>query len=161
MEGLQMRVFSILLASTLAACAPTKALEGSVTPLLDLSYERAEAQASKTDVSVRFIRPQGEGEDTILKVSARLEGISLEPRVAIALGQRVGGPEGPPRGTVSRSVLDEPARAFPDIVRGELVFDGDLDTGKKVTGELHVTFTNGTDVYSGRTIFGRFEATVP
>jgi hypothetical protein len=30
-----------------------------------------------------------------------------------------------------------------------------------VTGELHITFTNGTDVYSGRTIFGRFEATVP
>ncbi len=61
-----MRSFSILLASTLAACAPAKTLEGSVTPLLDLSYERAEAQASRTDVSVRFLRPQGEGEDTIL-----------------------------------------------------------------------------------------------
>ncbi len=153
-------VFPLLLAC-LTSCAPTKVLEGSVTTLLDLSYERAEAQASKTDVSVRFVRPQGEGEDTILKVSARLEGISLEPRAAINLGQRMGGPEGPLRGTVSRSVLDVPARAFPDIVRGELVFDGYLDTGKKVTGELHVTFANGTDVYSGRTIFGRFEATVP
>jgi hypothetical protein len=150
-----------LLLTALTACAPTRTLEGSVTPLLDLSYERAEAQASKTDVSVRFLSPQGEGEDTILKVSARLEGVSLEPGVPLSLGQRVGGPEGPLRGTVSRSVLEEPVRAFPEIIRGELVFDGYLDTGKTVTGRLNVTFANGTDVYSGRTIFGRFEATVP
>jgi hypothetical protein len=94
-------------------------------------------------------------------VAAKLEGVALEPHVAIALGQRVGGAEGPLRGAVSRSVLEEPARAFPDIARGELVFDGYLDSGKTVTGELHVTFANGTDVYSGRTLFGRFEATVP
>ncbi|WP_257453056.1 hypothetical protein [Archangium lipolyticum] len=156
-----MRVYPPLLAFTLMACAPAKVLEGSVTPLLDLSYERAEAQASETEVSVSFLRPQGAGEDTLLKVAAKLEGTTLEPRVAIDLAQRVGNTEGPQRGTVSRSVLDEPARQFPAIARGELVFDGYLDSGKKVTGELHITFTNGTDVYSGRTIFGRFEATVP
>jgi hypothetical protein len=154
-------LLGLLLAAPLSSCAPPKALEGSVTPLLDLSYERVEAQATKSEVSVRFLRAQGAGEDTILKVAAKLEGVSLEPRAVIPLGQRVGGPEGPLRGAVSRSVLDEPTRAFPDIARGELVFDGYLDPGKTVTGELRVTFANGTDIYSGRTIFGRFEATVP
>jgi hypothetical protein len=154
-------LLGLLLAAPLTSCAPHLSLEGSVTPLLDLGYERAEAQATKTEVSVRFLRAQGAGEDTILKVAAKLEGVAPEPHAAIALGQRVGGAEGPLRGAVSRSVLEEPVRAFPDIARGELVFDGYLDSGKTVTGELHVTFANGTDVYSGRTLFGRFEATVP
>ncbi|PTL81947.1 hypothetical protein [Vitiosangium sp. GDMCC 1.1324] len=160
-ERARVKVLPLALVTALSSCAPHKTLEGSVTERLDLSFERVEALASKTEVSVSFLRPQGAGQDTILKVAARLEGVSLEPRTAIDLAQRVGGAEGPQRGAVSRSVLEEPVRAFPEIARGELVFDGYLDSGKTVTGELHITFVNGTDVYSGRTIFGRFEATVP
>jgi hypothetical protein len=160
-DGVRVSVPVLFLTGLLASCAPHKTLEGSVTEYLDLTYERVEAQASQSEVTVSFLRPQGAGEDTLLKVAARLEGVSLEPRMAIDLAQRVGGESGPQRGAVSRSVLDEPARPFPAIARGELVFDGYLDPGKTVTGELHLTFANGTDVYSGRTIFGRFEATVP
>lgn len=151
----------LFLTGLLSACTGHKTLEGSVTEYLDLTYERAEAQASKSEVTVSFLQPQGEGENTVLKVAARLEGVSLEPRAVIDLSQHVGGETGPQRGAISRSVLDEPSRPFPALERGELVFDGYLDSGKTVTGEFHVTFVNGTDVYSGRTIFGRFEATVP
>lgn len=155
------KVLPLALATALSSCAPHQALEGSVTERLDLTYEQVEARASNTEVSVSFLKPQGAGQDTILKVAAKLGGVSLEPRVPIDLAQRVGSAEGPQRGAVSRSVLDEPVRAFPAIARGELVFDDYLDSGKTVTGELHITFVTGTDVYSGRTIFGRFEATVP
>ncbi|MFL5351820.1 hypothetical protein [Archangium sp.] len=152
---------TLFLTGLLTACTPHKTLEGSVTEYLDLTYERVEARASKSEVTVNFLQPRGEGENTVLKVAARLEGVSLEPRAAIDLAQHVGGETGPQRGAVSRSVLDEPSRPFPAIERGELLFDGYLDSGKTVTGEFHVTFVNGTDVYSGRTLFGRFEATVP
>ncbi len=154
------RTPTLLLTLLLSACAP-RTLEGSVTEYLDLTYDRAEAQASNNEVTVSFLRPRGEGEDIQLKVAARLEGISLEPRAAIDLAQRMGGTTGPQRGAVSRGVLEEPVRQFPEIARGELIFDGYLDSGKTVTGEVHLTFVNGIDVYSGRTIFGRFEATVP
>jgi hypothetical protein len=58
-------------------------------------------------------------------------------------------------------VQDEPPRAFPRILRGGLTFDKTPASGATVPGSFHVTFVNGTDVYSGRTLFGRFEATVP
>ena len=159
---MQVRAIPLLLAD-LAACAPDDRLEGSVTPLLDLHYERVEARQSEDgkEVAVRFLRMQGEAEDTVLKVTANLEGHALEPRLPIDLAQRVGNAEGPQRGSVSRSLLDEPTRDFPELARGGLIFHGYLTPGGRVSGELHLTFTNGTHVYSGRTLFGRFEATVP
>jgi hypothetical protein len=151
------------LACALAACAPGHALEGSLTPLLDLHHERVEAQRSEDgrEVSVRFLRARGAGEDTVLKVAVNLEGHEPQPRQPIDLSQRVGGESGPQRGSVSRDVLDEPARGFPALARGGLTFHGPLEPGRRVSGELHLTFTPGTDVYSGRTLFGRFEASVP
>jgi hypothetical protein len=146
-----------------AACGKDKALEGSLSPLMDLHYEQVKAQVAEGEVSVSFVKPKGAGEDTVLKVSARMEGLAApepEPGVPIDLAELLG-EDGPTRGTVSRSVLDEPTRDFPPITRGTLTFDGYLDPGTTVTGEFHVTFANGTDVYSGRTVFGRFEATVP
>ena len=146
----------------MTACGQGPRLEGSVTSLLDLRYESAEALADEDEASVRFLTVQGAGENTILKVSARLDELTLTPGVKIDLAELLGDtPDSPQRGTVSRSVLDEPQREFPRLLRGGLTFDQALAPQTQVTGEFHVTFVNGTDVYSGRTIFGRFEATVP
>ncbi|ADO69757.1 conserved uncharacterized protein [Stigmatella aurantiaca DW4/3-1] len=151
-----------LLAGLLTACGEGTRLEGSVSPLLDLRYERAEAQGSEEELSVRFITPQGSGENTILKVTAKRENLTFEPGKPIDLTETMGPPPSEvQRGEVSRSVLDEPVRAFPRIARGTLTFEKALQPGAKVPGDFHVTFVQGTDVYSGRTLFGHFEATVP
>lgn len=156
------RLQALGLLGLLTACGQGPHLEGSVTALLDLRYETAEALADESEVSVRFLTAQGAGENTILKVAARLDGLQLTPGVKIDLAEVLGSsPDAPQRGTVSRSVLDEPQRPFPRLLRGGLTLDKALTPGAKVPGEFHVTFVNGTDVYSGRTLFGRFEATVP
>ncbi|HYI02606.1 hypothetical protein [Hyalangium sp.] len=153
---------ALLLMGVMTGCGQGPHLEGSVTPLLDLRYETAQAGADEDEASVRFLTLQGAGENTILKVAARLDDLQLAPGVAIDLAELLGEePDSPQRGAVSRSVLDEPTREFPRLLRGGLTFDKPLTAGAKVPGEFHVTFVNGTDVYSGRTIFGRFEATVP
>jgi hypothetical protein len=151
-----------LLAGLLTACEEEPRIEGSVSPLLDLRYQRAEAQATPDEVSVRFITAQGAGENTILKVTAKLENLTFVPGTPIDLTETLGPPPSEvQRGEVSRSVLDEPVRGFPRIARGGLTFQQALQPGATVDGDFHVTFVQGTDVYSGRTLFGRFEATVP
>jgi hypothetical protein len=146
----------------MTGCGQGPYLEGSVTPLLDLKYESAQALADEDEASVRFLTVQGTGENTVLKVAARLDNLQLTPGVEIDLAELMGKAEdSPQRGAVSRSVLDEPIRDFPRILRGGLTFEKALTPSAKVPGEFHVTFVNGTHVYSGRTIFGRFEATVP
>jgi hypothetical protein len=164
-EGVQVspRILpALLLGGLMTGCGPGPHLEGSVTPLLDLRYETAQALANEDEVSVRFLTVQGAGENTLLKVAARLDDLQLTPGVAIDLAELLGTePGSPQRGTISRSVQDEPTREFPRILRGGLTFKKALTPTAKVPGDFHVTFVNGTDVYSGRTIFGRFEATVP
>lgn len=147
---------SLLLAT---ACGSGPRVEGSVAELLDLHYERAEVRMSEEELSVRFITSQGAGEDTILRVTARLENLTFVPGTPIDLAETF--PNGSRRGSVDRSVLDEPIRPFPAIARGSLLVRGTPTPGARVSGEFNVTFVNGTDVYSGRTLFGRFEATAP
>lgn len=151
---------ALLLLGLLTGCGEGLRLEGSVTSLLDLHYERAEALATEDEASVSFLNHQGAGENTILKVSAVLDGLVLTPGVPVDLAELLGEEEdAPQRGSVSRNV--KPTREFPRILRGTLTFDKALSPTAKVPGNFHVTFVNGTDVYSGRTIFGRFEAIVP
>lgn len=148
---------STVLLST--ACNHGPRVEGSVGELLDLTYERAEARLSQDELSVSFLTTQGTGENTILKVTARLQDLTFTVGTPIDLAQAL--ENGGQRGAVGRSVLDEPVRPFPAIARGSLVVHGTPEPGASVTGEFNVTFVNGTDVYSGRTLFGRFEATAP
>ena len=153
---------ALALTGLLSGCGQGPHLEGSVTPLLDLHYEKSEATADTAEASVRFLTTQGSGENTILKVTARLDKLELTPGTEIDLSELLGKePTSAQRGSVSRAVLDEPTRAFPRILLGGLTFDKAPASGATVPGSFHVTFVNGTDVYSGRTIFGRFEATVP
>jgi hypothetical protein len=157
-------LWALVLTGLLTGCGGGRLdLEGSVTSVLDLAYERSEALADEDEISVRYITAQGAGEDTVLKVTARLDEVIFTPGIPLNLAELLDkdDPESPQRGTVSRSVLDEPQRDFPRIARGTLTFDKPLTPQTVVPGNFHVTFVTGTDVYSGRTIFGRFEATVP
>ncbi|WP_223752406.1 hypothetical protein [Myxococcus sp. RHSTA-1-4] len=147
----------------LGACAPEGTrLEGSVSELVDLRYERAEAQWSPGELSINFVTPQGTGVNTILKVSAQVGDMIPEGYtgpLVIDLAEVLEG--GAQRGAIGRSVLDEPARTFPPLARGKLTVGGTpVEPGSRITGDFHVTFDNGTNVYSGRTVFGSFEATV-
>lgn len=169
MEGVQVspRILpALVFTGLLAGCGEGPHLEGSVAPLLDLHYERSEAVIDTDQVSVRFLTAQGSGENTILKVSALLSKIDVTPGTEINLAELMGTDEDDPqRGTVSRSVLDEPARDFPRILIGGITFQKAFNVETlpcaKVPGDFHVTFVNGTNVYSGRTVFGHFVATVP
>lgn len=158
---------ALALASVLAAlCAcgdEGGTLEGSVAPLLDLKYRRAEAVLAEGELSINFVTPQGSGVNTVLKVSARVADMLPEGYTGpldINLAEVMEG--GSQRGVIGRSVLDEPVRVFPQLERGSLVVDRmPTEPGQRVSGDFHVTFVNGIDIYSGRTIFGSFEATVP
>ncbi|WP_224370235.1 hypothetical protein [Hyalangium versicolor] len=160
----------LALAGLLTACGDGPYLEGSISPLLDLHYELAKATATTGEVSVNFVTTQKCGENTVsentlLSVSAQLEKLQVAPSVEINLAELLGeGEDAPQRGRVRRRVLNEPERDFPRILIGGLTLDKSLEAltpGTKVTGDFHVTFVNGTDVYSGRTVFGHFNATVP
>ena len=137
-------------------------LEGSVSPLLDLRYERVEAQWSPGELAISFVTAQGSGINTQLKVSATVGDMIPEGYVGplqINLAEVLKG--GAQRGALGRSVLEEPARTFPPLQVGRLNVDGTpVTAGSRITGDFHVTFVNGTHVFSGRTIFGSFEATV-
>ncbi|MFP2930000.1 hypothetical protein ACLESO_33360 [Pyxidicoccus sp. 3LG] len=137
-------------------------LEGSVSPLLDLRYERAEAQWAPGELAINFVTPQGAGINTQLKVSARVGDMipeGYEGPLEINLAEVLEG--GAQRGSIGRSVIDEPVRTFPQLELGTLQVDSTpVLAGSTIKGDFHVTFVNGTDVYSGRTIFGSFEATV-
>lgn len=191
MEGLQVSPARphllpwLALPGLLAACSQSPALEGSLSTLLDLRYEGAEARLDDKgtadrleddELSVSFFTyqaapPQGPdagpapepGErprNFILQVSARLEGLTPEQRLDVDLAEQVGR-NNAPRGTIARIVLDEPVRPFPPIARGRLSFQSPLVPGATVRGSFNATFANGTLVYSGHTVFGRFEAQVP
>ncbi|WP_228556725.1 hypothetical protein [Myxococcus sp. AB025B] len=153
-----------VLVAGLCACGDEGGrLEGSVSPLLDLRYTRSEAVLAEGELSINFVKPQGPGVNTLLKVSARVGDMIPEGYTGgldINLAEVLEG--GAQRGAIGRSVLDEPARVFPPLERGSLVVQRiPTAQGQRISGEFHVTFVNGTDIYSGRTIFGSFEATVP
>lgn len=137
-------------------------LEGSVSSLIDLKYERVDAQWSPGELAISFVTPQGSGINTKLKVSAVVGDMIPEGYTGpldINLAEVLEG--GAQRGAIGRSVLDEPARTFPQLEVGQLKVDSTAtEPGSRITGDFHVTFINGTDVVSGRTIFGSFEATV-
>ncbi len=155
-----MRAAVALAALPLWACSPPKVLDGSLGELLNLHYQDVTVQSDGTQVSVEYTSPQGDGSNTVFQVSAVFAGINLLPGTVVRLEEP--SPLGGQRGHVSRSVIDEPARAFPLIELGEFELDALPDvSGQVVNGRFSVAFTNGTAFASGRTVFQSFEALVP
>lgn len=159
MQVKQVFLTSLALLLGLTACGEEQELEGSLNSLIDLHYHRVEALASETELSVRFIHNKNSTEDTVLKVGAKLSGLLYAPGYRLDLATLM--PDGSQRGTVTRSVVNETTRSFPELSRGTLFFEQAISPGATVSGDFHLTFVNGTEVYSGRTVFGSFEAKVP
>lgn len=143
----------------LCSCGPEEhRLEGSLTEVMDLTWRKADVQQSQNELALRFVYPQGAGEDVVLRVTASLLGTSVDAREPVDLAE----PDalGNQRGRVTRAVTDDPMQDFPAIARGELTFQKPVTPGTTVAGDIHITFVAGTSAANGRTVFGDFEARV-
>jgi hypothetical protein len=168
----------------LAACSgngPAHALEGSLSEEMDLGYDDAVLSYSGAQFAVSFNRKKGMGFDTVLQVGVTLDtGEQLKGGITWDLAQVIS--TGMPRGTISRNVLDDPRTTFPPFRNTtdctEMHFpDGghvgtscaeiELDNipqqgqGLLAGGSVHLTFANGVEFASGRTVFGSFQAKFP
>jgi hypothetical protein len=137
---------------TATGCGPEdRTIEGSLSEVVELRYRKVDVLMNPTELSLRFLEPQGAGENVVLRVSVDLTGTQLDAIETFDLAER---------GKVSRSVLDDPLTSFPAIRLGQLTFRRSLVSGDTVPGEFNVTFVNGTELSSGRTAFATFEALV-
>ncbi len=158
--------------------APAKfRLEGSLTQVMDLGYDEARILIAPEDVSLVFVRIRplvsaptddagtsstepvaGTSEDYPFKLAYRLleDGLPSGGRVDLAALDA----NGKQRGVFSRNVADDPRNSLPPIVRGTISFNRPLDPDTTVTGDFHVTFENGIEAASGRTVFSTYSARV-
>jgi hypothetical protein len=176
-EGLQVRRAPYSLAAALlalAACGPQDPkvprhrLEGSLGQVLDLGYDEVRVQLAPEDVSVLFVRVRASdgtadagastSEDYPFKVAVDLLGAPPFGAVRVDLAEQ--DEAGVQRGVFSRNVLGDPRREFPAAVRSTLYFDRVPVEGGVVKGDFHVTFEDGIEAASGRTVFGSFDAKV-
>lgn len=156
---------------------PKYQLEGSVTQLFDLGYDQARILVAEEDVALLFVRTrpldtiradggtsnndmQGMSEDYPLKVSYALWGEPIPVKKRVDLAQVSDDPAMTGRTVASRDVLNDPRKSYPAIRIGSLIFNADPMTSSRVTGDFNITFTNGIETASGRTVFGTFEAKV-
>lgn len=164
--------------------APPKfQLEGSLTQLMALGYDEARLRLDydpdnpqPTDtLGIEFVRLRplgsdmlddggmamvGASEDMVLKIGYQLAGDA--PPANQRLDLTFLDENGLSRTTLSRNVLNDPRRSFPPLRVGSLFLDRRPDrvAMNTVNGEFNLTFENGIEVASGRTIFGRFSAKV-
>jgi hypothetical protein len=183
----QRAVPAALLAGALVLCAcqpgdpnapppPRFYLEGSLTQLMDLGYDEARIDGTSQDIALTFVRIKplddtlpdggssgmtGTTEDYPLKITYFYEnndgGVPANSRVDLA---EIDPNTGAQRGTLSRNVLNDPRKMLPPIIRGTLYFDRFPSPDTDVYGDFHVTFENGIEAASGRTVFGEFRARV-
>ncbi len=187
MEGLQVTAGAraLLVAWALAACQPddpTKRpppnfrLEGSLGTVLDLTYDAAVVEPSPEAVAVRFVRALAKqtlpvdggmdaqlgADDVNFQLTYALLGAEYPVNARVELTELVNPDDAmsAQRGQTSRNVLNDPRKKLPRLARGSLTLRGTLTDGATVQGEFNVTYENGTDVASGRTVFGQFNARV-
>lgn len=159
-------------------------LEGSLTQLMNLGYDEARLrldydpnnpQPSDT-LGIEFVRVRplgmntlddggmvnavGASEDIVLKIGYQLAGDA--PPANQRLDLTFLDQNGASRTTLSRNVLNDPRRSFPPLRVGSLFLDRAPNrvTMNTVLGEFNLTFENGIEVASGRTVFGQFSAKV-
>lgn len=150
---------ALALVLTVSACGPEEhALEGSLSEVVNLRFRDADLTLGESELALRFIAPQGAGENVVLRVTASTLGTSVDAQETLDLAEL--DPVGAQRGRITRAVHEDPLTELPPLQRGGLVFDRSPLAGERVTGSLHVTFAQGTELASGRTVFGSFEARV-
>jgi hypothetical protein len=175
---------AIGLFAALAACSgngPAHALEGSLGDEMDLGYDEAVLMSSTGQFSISFNRKKGMGFDTVFQIGVTVEmGEKVTGGTTWDLAQVLS--NGMPRGTLSRNVLDDPRTTFPPFRNttdctqthlsdgghdgmscAELGLDNIPAEGQNLPagGNFHVTFANGVEFASGRTVFGTFAAKFP
>jgi hypothetical protein len=166
-----------------AACGPRPGeptpprfvLEGSLGQLMNLGYDEARIRLTTDTMSVDFVRTRplgdstlpdggmvmaGASEDFVLQVGYLLLGDTAPNNQRIDLTFLDA--NGASRTTLARNVLNDPRRTFPPLRVGSLFLDRlpDPTAMNTVNGEFNLTFENGIEVASGRTVFGRFSAKV-
>jgi hypothetical protein len=148
--------------------APKAKLEGSLTTVMDLGYDDAVLAFDGTTFGVSFRRKRGMGFDTVLQVGARLEqapfpdgGMDALRAQAYDLTEVL--TSGLPRGQIARQVLDDPRTMFPPLRVGEIAFKNIPMQGSNffAVGDFHLTFENGVEFASGKTVFSGFQAKFP
>jgi hypothetical protein len=171
-----------LAALALSACEvdprkqpPRFRLEGSLGQVMDTGYDEARVLLSATDVALLFVRVRPLGADPSPDASVdpmMMTGVSEDYPVKVGyrlLDDPVGGRvdlaaldmNGAQRGVISRLVYNDPRNTLPVILRGTMFFDRPLDPNAVVNGDFHITFENGIEAASGRTVFSTsFSATV-
>lgn len=172
------------LLAVLLGCGPANAprakLEGSLLTVMNLDYDDAVLAYDQTQFVISFRRKQGMvmGDclsavaacDTTLSVTARFESMALPDGGQDTLygGLRYDLTQvlsnGSQRGEVSRNVLDDPRRMFPSLRVGSIMLKNVPMQGQGLpaTGDFHVTFQNGVEFASGKTVFSQsFQAQFP
>jgi hypothetical protein len=154
---------------------PSFRLEGSLSQLMNLGYDEARIRLSIDSLSVDFVRKRplgsaslpdggtaevGTSEDFVLQLGYLLLGDPppSDQRVDLTFLDQ----NGASRTSLARNVLNDPRRTFPNLRVGSLYLDKAPDplAMNVVNGEFNLTFENGVQVASGRTVFGRFSAKV-
>jgi hypothetical protein len=174
MEDLPLMSFKLhrlLVLMLLLACGGGgHSLEGSLTKVMDLKFDKAVLAFSGQEFSVNFEKKKGMGFDTVLTVTTRLEQAPLPDggmdvlrgNTTYNLAEKLSSDI--QRGVVSRNVLDDPRTMFPPLRVGELYIKNVPMQGQNLfsVGSFHVTFEDGVEFASGKTCFtDRFDAEFP
>jgi hypothetical protein len=152
------------------ACGP-KVVEGSLGEVLNLTYQDVKLNFSGSQVAVRWTRPRGAGEDEIIAVSEKFDGLTVRTGDKVNLAEILEPTDGgfvdldagttlPQRGLVTRDVFNDPRKEFPSIGEGFMVLYDVPRDGGTASGSFSVTFARCVDFGCGRTLFGDFKATV-
>jgi hypothetical protein len=151
----------LAVAAPLWGCGGSPRLEGSLSTLMDLKYERAEVIVAQDSLALRFLKGMdgGVGENLVLSVSARTEGLTLEAGMDIDLAELLSDER--PRGALGRNITGDPRTTLPEVTRGHWSLSDVPEAGKRLRGEFSATFAMCTDAACGRTVFGSYEARVP
>jgi hypothetical protein len=184
-EVVQVRVLThtapLVVGLWVAACSPSQPgktppryrLEGSVSAVMDLGYDEVRISATEDDVSLLFVRISelddtttdggtsgmaGKIEDYPFKLALALRGQPVPEAVRVDLTEEDN--NGNQRAVFSRNVRNDPRKSFPRAVLGTLFLNRALQGNTSVGGDFHVTFEDGIEPASGRTVFGNFNAKV-
>ncbi len=165
-----------------AACGsktpqPKEKLEGSLNELIDLGFDQVRLLKTDNDLSLQFVRKRDFDSTIVLDAGTAAEGTTalnedypfvlalaladgeIPVKTRIDLTER--SDAGVQRARATRQVLNDPRTAFPEFRIGSIWFDRSVEPNATVTGDFHVTFENGSEFASGRTVFSTFSAKVP
>lgn len=142
-----------LLLLGLGACTDP-ALDGSISEAFDLSFSSMRIVQSENALQIDYLR--SEGHEVVIRLVVVTEGLDFSKEVQLGGEYR----PGHARATVSRAVDGEPVRVLPPVSKGSLKLDHAPEIGKDLGGTFNLSFGQGGDVGSGRTLSGRFSAAV-